>query len=165
MVAASLVIPAFNEADNIDPFMKRVKDTFNPEEYDLECIFIDDGSSDDTYSRIKKAVAEYTEYKVKGIRFSRNFGKESAILAGLEHSSGDYISIIDADLQQDPKYVLQMIDILENDEEYDAVACYQASRREERVGFQNHAQKRRGSHSQYARIQQILQRPVFMGRI
>ena len=130
MVAASLVIPAFNEADNIDPFMKRVKDIFNPEEYDLECIFIDDGSSDDTYSRIKKAVAEYTEYKVKGIRFSRNFGKESAILAGLEHSNGDYISIIDADLQQDPKYVLQMIDILENDEEYDAVACYQASRRE-----------------------------------
>ena len=67
---------------------------------------------------------------IKAISFSRNFGKESALLAGLETGTGEYVCIIDADLQQDPSYALQMADFLENNKDFDCVACYQQKRKE-----------------------------------
>ena len=73
---------------------------------------------------------DHPEAKIKLVNFSRNFGKESAIYAGLTHADGDYISLIDADLQQRPEVVLQMLELLESDKELDCVTAYQEKRRE-----------------------------------
>ena len=96
---------------------------------DTELIFVNDGSRDGTRDRLRE-IYEISPYHIKIVSFSRNFGKEAAILAGLRASEGEYTAIIDADLQQRPEYILQMLDILETHPEYDAVACYQERRKE-----------------------------------
>lgn len=136
MKKISLIIPAFNEEDNIMPFYERCKEVFNDSTHQIEYIYINDGSFDKTQKQIENLIKKFNEYgdsfkdKIIGINFSRNFGKEAAIYAGLKRCTGTYVSIIDADLQQDPSYVLKMIKILETDEDIDCVACYQAKRKE-----------------------------------
>ena len=76
---------------------------------------------------------KYPEFCSVILSFTRNFGKEAAILAGLKNASGDYMCIIDADLQQDPEYVKEMLTILENNDEYDCIAAYQKERKESRI--------------------------------
>lgn len=128
----SLIIPCFNEEDNIIPFYQRTEEVFSVcPEYELEYCFIDDGSKDDTWQKITK-LAEENESKnsITAIRFSRNFGKESAMYAGLQNSSGDLMCIIDVDLQQDPSYAKEMSDFLMKNPDYDGVACYQEKRKE-----------------------------------
>jgi glycosyltransferase involved in cell wall biosynthesis len=77
-----------------------------------------------------RALCQRAEYRVRVVSFSRNFGKEAALLAGLREAQGDFTSIIDADLQQKPSYIVQMLDILNEHPEYDAVAAYQEERKE-----------------------------------
>lgn len=125
----SLIVPCYNEEDNIYSFYNAVKDTFNNCPFDYEIIFINDGSHDDTFKSLKNIYKE-SLLNIKIINFSRNFGKESAIYAGLVKSVGDYVSIIDADLQQNPKFVLDMIEFLDNNDDYDCVAAYQEKRKE-----------------------------------
>ncbi len=125
----SLVIPCYNEEANVSLFYQTVEKTFEKETFDYEYIFVNDGSKDRTYEELKK-LAENCNSNIHVINFSRNFGKESAMYAGLKESTGTYTAIIDADLQQDPKYVLQMMHILDTKEEYDSVAAYQAKRKE-----------------------------------
>lgn len=127
----SLVVPCYNEQDNVELFYDAVKNAFENKNFDYEIIFVNDGSQDDTMKRLK-GIYERTD-NVKVIGFSRNFGKESAMYAGLKESRGDYVSIIDADLQQRPELVVEMLNILENNEEYDAVACYQEDRKESKI--------------------------------
>ena len=128
----SLIIPSYNEEKNIGPFFDLCKNTLS-DNFLYEYIFINDGSKDKTLFEIKNLVEDFPEEKIIGINFSRNFGKESAILAGLKQASGDYISLIDADLQQHPRYVTQMLDLLEADENLDMVAAYQKERKEGKV--------------------------------
>ena len=128
----SLIIPSYNEEKNIGPFFDLCKNTLT-DNFLYEYIFINDGSKDKTLFEIKNLVEDFPEEKIIGIDFSRNFGKESAILAGLKQASGDYISLIDADLQQHPRYVGQMLDLLEADENLDMVAAYQKERKEGKV--------------------------------
>ena len=134
MKKLSLVVPAFNEEENIPLFLQRTEEVFADSKYSLECIIVNDGSADNTYGVtrdiIKGSGAGRFSFDIICINFSRNFGKEAAILAGMKNSSGDYVAIIDADLQQDPKYVLDMVDFLEKNEDYDEVACYQDKRKE-----------------------------------
>ena len=125
----SLIVPCYNEEDNVYSFYNAVKDTFNNCPFDYEIIFINDGSHDDTFKNLKKIYKE-SLLNIKIINFSRNFGKESAIYAGLVKSVGDYVSIIDADLQQNPKFVLDMIDFLDSNDDYDCVATFQEKRKE-----------------------------------
>lgn len=125
----SLIVPCYNEEDNVYSFYNAVKDTFNNCPFDYEIIFINDGSHDDTFKSLKKIYKE-SLLNIKIINFSRNFGKESAIYAGLVKSVGDYVSIIDADLQQNPKFVLDMIEFLDNNDDYDCVAAFQEKRKE-----------------------------------
>ncbi len=125
----SLVIPCYNEEKNVDDFFVRCQEVFEKQE-DVEYIFINDGSVDHTYTKIQELSKKYLNEKIIGVNFSRNFGKEAAMLAGLKKASGDYISVIDADLQQDPMYVLKMVRFLEKNDDYDAVACYQDKRKE-----------------------------------
>lgn len=94
-----------------------------------EIIFINDGSKDNTIKVLKK-IAESAKENIKIINFSRNFGKEAAMFAGLKEAKGEFVSIIDADLQQQPSLVLEMLDILEKNEEYDSVATYQKRRKD-----------------------------------
>lgn len=124
----SFICPCYNEEKNIKPFAKAVLDAFaNTDEYEL--VFINDGSADNTIGELKKLKKESCQ-NIKIINFSRNFGKEAAMYAGLEHCCGEYITIIDTDLQQNPEIVKKMINILENDESVDSVCACQENRHE-----------------------------------
>ena len=109
----SLVIPCYNEEKNIEPFMECCIETFGNNK-NIEYIFINDGSKDNTFSEIKKIIEKYNTENIFGINFSRNFGKEAAILAGLKKSKGTYTVLIDADLQQHPKYEKKCLNILKS---------------------------------------------------
>lgn len=129
----SLVVPCYNEADNIELFYQKVEDTFHKESFSYEYIFVNDGSKDQTYENLKKLTKMHPDANINVVNFSRNFGKESAMYAGMKESIGEYTAIIDADLQQDPAYVLQMMQILDNDDNLDSVAAFQEKRREGKV--------------------------------
>ncbi len=124
----SLIVPCYNEVNNVRPFFEACRSAFSGEIGSYEVIFVNDGSGDGTEAELLKLHAE--EKCVSVITFSRNFGKEAAMLAGLEKAGGEYISIIDADLQQKPETVLEMVRILDDDPGYDCVAAYQEKRRE-----------------------------------
>ncbi len=128
----SLVVPCYNEAENVAAFQEAVIGAFDGCGYNYEIVFVDDGSKDATYHNLKK-LHEAQKCPVKVIRLSRNFGKESAIYAGLQNAAGDYISFIDADLQQRPEIVRDMVSTLEDDPEIDIVAAYQDRRGEGKV--------------------------------
>lgn len=125
----SLVVPCYNEAENVAAFQDAVIGAFDGCGYDYELIFINDGSTDATLHNLKKIHAAQ-KCPTKVISFSRNFGKEAGIYAGLQHARGEYISLIDADLQQRPEVVRQMVEILDQEPEYDVVAAYQEHRKE-----------------------------------
>lgn len=128
----SLVVPCYNEAENVAPFQAAVISAFEGCGYDYEIVFINDGSKDATLHNLKKIHSEQ-KCPVKVISFSRNFGKEAGLYAGLQHASGEYISLIDADLQQRPEIVRDMVKILDEQPQYDVVAAYQDRRREGKV--------------------------------
>lgn len=130
MARLSLVVPCYNEGENVLPFHEAAVNALG--KMDLEIVYIDDGSRDATLHNLKKIYAK-KDCKVKIVSFSRNFGKESGIYAGLEHATGDYICIIDADLQQRPEIVKDMVAILEEKPEVDVVAAFQDRRSEGKV--------------------------------
>jgi len=108
MKKMSIVIPSYNEEQNIKLIYDELVKLFSEINYNKEFIFVNDGSSDRTIKEIKKISIE--DYEVKLIDFSRNFGKEAAILAGLDYASGDCTIIIDADLQMPVGYIVDMIE-------------------------------------------------------
>lgn len=128
----SLVVPCYNEAENVSAFQEAVIGAFAGCGYDYEIVFINDGSRDATLHNLKKLHAAQ-KCPVKVISFSRNFGKEAGIYAGLQHADGEYISLIDADLQQRPEIVRDMVRILDEQPEFDVVAAYQDRRNEGKV--------------------------------
>lgn len=128
----SLIVPCYNEAENVAAFQEAVIQAFDGCGYDYEIIFVNDGSKDATLHNLKKIFHEQ-KCPVKVISFSRNFGKESGIYAGLEQASGDYVSLIDADLQQRPEIAREMVQILDEKPEFDVVAAYQDRRGEGKV--------------------------------
>ena len=128
----SLIVPCFNEAENVQLFQEETVKAFQGCGYSFEIIFVDDGSSDATLHNLRK-LYEQQRCPVKVVSFSRNFGKEAGLYAGLQYAQGDYISLIDADLQQRPEIVREMVDFLENNAEYDVVAAYQDRRREGKI--------------------------------
>ena len=128
----SLVVPCYNEAENVANFQTAVIDAFSGCGYDYEIVFIDDGSKDATLHNLKKLFAAQ-QCPVKVVSFSRNFGKEAALYAGLKQTSGEYIALIDADLQQRPEIVRNMVQILDDEPKYDVVAAYQDRRGEGKV--------------------------------
>lgn len=128
----SLVVPCYNEAENVAAFQDAVIQAFDGCGYDYELVFVDDGSRDATLHELRK-LHKAQLCPVKVVSFSRNFGKEAALYAGLKHTTGDYVSLIDADLQQRPEIVRNMVSILEEKPEYDVVAAYQDRRGEGKV--------------------------------
>ena len=128
----SLVVPCYNEAENVAVFQDAVISAFEGCGYDYEIVFVDDGSQDATLHNLKKLHAA-RKCPTKVISFSRNFGKESGIYAGMEHAAGEYICLIDADLQQRPEIARQMVQILDEKPEFDVVAAFQDRRGEGKV--------------------------------
>ena len=130
-----MIIPALNEKENIFPFFDRCVEEETANDIKFRYVFIDDGSTDGTFAEIKRLKSAHPDRDITGISFSRNFGKESAIYAGLKECSTDYTVIIDADLQQDPSHVIEMYNFLENNPDYDCVCCYQSKRHEGLAGI------------------------------
>ena len=128
----SLIVPCYNEAENVANFQSAVIDAFQGCGYDYEIIFIDDGSRDATLHNLRKLHAAQA-CPVKVVSFSRNFGKEAGLYAGLSHAGGEYIALIDADLQQRPEIVREMVQMLDDEPQYDIVAAYQDRRGEGKV--------------------------------
>ncbi len=126
----SLIIPCYNEQDNILPFFNETVNAFQemPKAIkSIEMIFINDGSNDNTAVKLKELYSSYSSV-VSVVEFSRNFGKEAAMLAGLRYANGDFITIIDADLQQRPEIVVKMVSHLLENDDCDMVAAYQGER-------------------------------------
>ena len=127
----SVIVPCYNEQDNVVLFYTTFAGEFDESEFDYQLVFVDDGSKDRTLTRLRSIAESHPHVRV--ISFSRNFGKESAVWAGLNNADGDYVAIIDADLQQQPQDLLNMARILERDDNYEVVAAYQEERRENPV--------------------------------
>ena len=127
----SVVVPCYNEKDSLEEFYDSLTKKIKEEKISYELVMVDDGSSDDTLN-ILKSLAD-KDKNVKVISFSRNFGKESAMLAGLEYAKGDYIAIMDADLQHTPEVLFNMYEKLISEPLYDVVCAYQENRSESRL--------------------------------
>ncbi len=128
----SLVVPCYNEEGNVKDFFSEVNRVFAGKVDDYEFVFVNDGSRDQTYQRLKE-IYKSSPQNVQVLSFSRNFGKESAMYAGLSHARGDLVCLIDADLQQRPEVVLEMLDVLHANEDLDCVTAYQKKRKESRI--------------------------------
>lgn len=127
----SLIVPCYNEQDNVEAFHDACRAAFDGCIASYELIFVNDGSRDDTWARLT-ALQERADVPVKLIDFSRNFGKEAAMYAGMQRAEGEFVTVIDADLQQPPEKALEMVRFLEANPDFDTVAAYQDARREGR---------------------------------
>ena len=127
----TVVVPCYNEEQALPYFIPEIQQVAKTLEtqyqVDLEVLLVNDGSKDGTLSLMRTYAGQYQN--VRYLSFSRNFGKEAAIYAGLEHAKGDYVAIMDADMQDPPALLPQMYEIL-RDEPYDSVA----TRRVDRAG-------------------------------
>ena len=125
----SAVVPCYNEEEALPLFYQRICGVAEKlSEADFEFVFVDDGSRDGTLSILRRLAAE--DARVRYLSFSRNFGKEAGMLAGLQSARGDYVAVLDADLQDPPEYFIDMFHILEQGE-YDCVNLYRTDRRGE----------------------------------
>ena len=132
MSLLSVIVPCYNEEENIADFYHELfknKDFFIEKNLNLEILYIDDGSKDGTVTEVKKLREE--DERVHLLSFSRNFGKEAAIYAGLQKSKGDYVVIMDVDLQDPPALLPKMYTYIE--EGYDSVATRRVTRKGEPV--------------------------------
>lgn len=125
----SILIPSYNEEGNINELNKKLIESLK--NIDYEIIYINDGSKDKTLDKIK-TVSKSNE-NIKYISFSKNFGKDAAIYAGLKRSNGTYTCILDADLQQNPKYIISMLDYLKKHPETDQIAMVMKNRNKENI--------------------------------
>jgi glycosyltransferase involved in cell wall biosynthesis len=114
-MSISIVIPAYNEEENITFLYERIRSVMN--EHEHECIFVDDGSSDNTFEKVMFLSEKFNG--VKGLAFSRNFGHQTALLAGISEAKGDVIITMDADGQHPPELIPALLNKI--DEGYDIV--------------------------------------------
>lgn len=108
----SIVAPCYNEEDGLDRFhdeVRKVAEELLPLGHDVEFVYVDDGSRDRTLPVLERLAA--LDPRVRYVSFSRNFGKEAALLAGLRHASGDCVVVMDADLQHPPELIKRMVEL------------------------------------------------------
>ena len=132
MPLISIVVPCYNEQESLPIFLKEldgVVRAMNQQDpgISFEAVLIDDGSADRTLTVMKAEAASNHPYTIHWHSFSRNFGKEAALLAGLQHAKGDYVATMDADMQDPPSLLPQMYEILQT-EDYDNVATRRTTR-------------------------------------
>ena len=126
----SVIVPCHNEAENVEPLFAAIVDAFAEKlNGSYQVVFVDDGSSDSTLDLLRRvAESKPSSAEVTIVSFSRNFGKEAALYAGLEHARGQFVAFIDADLQQSPETLMEMYELLLSHDDVDCVAAYQESR-------------------------------------
>lgn len=129
MTLLSIVVPCYNEQETVSLFYDATSKVVEQMNMDYEIIFVNDGSKDKTLEECVKLYNQYPKH-VRVIDFSRNFGKEGGLLAGLEYAKGDYVTVMDADLQDPPEYLPKMLDTILN-EGYDIVGTRRVSRKGE----------------------------------
>jgi len=128
-----IIVPCKNEEKCIDMFVDAIKETFDSmKDVSFSILFIDDGSTDKTMDKIRSQAKICGSDVIRYISFSRNFGKESALYAGMSNCKGDYIAIMDADLQHPPKLLPKMLEAIEK-EGYDCAGARRVSRKGEPV--------------------------------
>ncbi|MBQ7925146.1 MAG: glycosyltransferase family 2 protein [Lachnospiraceae bacterium] len=131
MSLLSVIVPCYNEEESVELFYQELmknQEYFHKEEIEIEILFVDDGSRDKTVEKIKGLRA--ADARVHYISFSRNFGKEAAMFAGLEKSRGDYVVMMDVDLQDPPALLPDMLHAI-REEGYDSVATRRVDRKGE----------------------------------
>ena len=128
MKKISIIVPCYNEKETVEIFYNETSKVLNEIGYDYEIIYVNDGSKDSTLEAIEKLRHEHDN--IVTIDFSRNFGKESAMYAGLENADGDYIAVMDSDLQDPPYMLKEMLKGIE-EEGYDVVGTRRVSRKGE----------------------------------
>lgn len=129
MKKLSVIVPCYNEEEVLPEFYEEITSVAKKcSNYEFELLFVNDGSRDDTQNIIESFAKK--DNRVKYISFSRNFGKESGMLAGLEHCTGDFACFIDADLQHSPELIPEMLKAVD-EEDYDVAACRRVDRKGE----------------------------------
>ncbi len=131
MALLSIVLPSYNEEQNIANTAKVLAGLLEQENIDYELVFVSDGSKDATYEEILKAAEKNP--KIKGAKFSRNFGKEACIFAGLRLTTGDAVIVMDCDLQHPPQVIPQMWKLWQ--EGYEVVEGVKSKRGKESLGY------------------------------
>jgi glycosyltransferase involved in cell wall biosynthesis len=121
----SLVITVYNEEDNIEPLLAKIKASLVVYQGSYEVILVDDGSTDSTVTKVK----EHGDERTKLIIFNKNYGQTTAMSAGIDYAEGEYIATLDGDLQNDPSDIPAMIEKLEK-EDWDVVAGVRANRQD-----------------------------------
>jgi glycosyltransferase involved in cell wall biosynthesis len=124
----SLVIPLYNESENVDVLLERIHESLSTYPAAWELILVDDGSSDDTLEKMRHAAAHYGSH-VRVLNLQRNFGQTAAMQAGIDHARGEIIVMMDGDLQNDPKDIQRMVKRL-IDEDLDLVAGWRRDRKD-----------------------------------
>lgn len=127
MKKVTIIVPCYNEQESLPYFYQETVSVLQKINYDYEFLFVNDGSKDGTLPILRELAAQ--DEHITYLSFSRNFGKEAAMFAGFCNASGDYVAVMDADMQDPPALLPQMLEILESGE-YDSVA----TRRENREG-------------------------------
>ena len=106
MTSITVIGPCYNEYDNIDEFVSRIKNILEKLNLEYEILLVDDGSKDNTWQKILEHCEKNN--KIRGIKFTRNFGHQSAIMAGINFANSDYVFFSDVDLQDPPELLEQM---------------------------------------------------------
>ena len=133
MEKLSVIVPCFNEQETLQDYYdatSKVRETLLGKQCELQVILVDDGSKDGTLAKMKEISSQCSW--IHYISFTRNFGKEAAIYAGLTHAKGDYVSLMDVDLQDPPELIPEMLDIIRQGE-YDCVGTRRVDRKGEPV--------------------------------
>lgn len=125
----SIVVPVYNEQDNLADFYANLRRVLQQENYDYEVIFINDGSTDDSAQLLDSMARENSRCKV--VHFRRNFGQTAALMAGMDYSTGEVVIPIDADMQNDPADIPRLLQKL--DEGYDLVSGWRKDRQDARL--------------------------------
>ncbi len=107
----SIILPVYNEESNIENTYQAIKGVLLPKGIDFELVFVNDGSKDRSFEIVRKLADTVKDAKILGLSFSRNFGKEAAIFAGLSHATGEVCAVMDCDLQHPPETLLKMYDL------------------------------------------------------
>lgn len=131
MEKLSVIVPCFNEQETLQDYydaISKVRETLLGKECELQVILVDDGSKDKTLVKMKELSGQCSW--IRYISFTRNFGKEAAIYAGLTHAEGEYVSLMDVDLQDPPELIPEMLDIIRQGE-YDCVGTRRVDRKGE----------------------------------
>jgi len=123
----SIIVPAYNERDNIEALVKTIREALEPSGYSYEVVLVDDGSSDGTAEEAFRAAEKYS-VRLRVVRHERNMGKPSALLTGFSSASGRYLVALDADLEFHPRYVPSMLEALRSSGA-DVVGGYRVDRR------------------------------------